>query len=436
MSSTTIDILLVEDDLGDADILCELLDMAGCCYFQVTQCRRLSEALDYLLHTPIDVVLLDLSLPDSHGLATVNTMYSQVPIPIVILSGLEDESLAVEAVQTGAQDYLVKGQVGSDELVRAIRYAIERSKNVQLLNEKEQQLQKVNEELEYRVVERTAELQHANQQLRGLEAELRQALIQEKEFSELKSRIITTISHEYRTPLTTIASSAELLEYYRHTWDDSKQLKHLHRIQKSVKHMTALVNDVLFLTKAEFEKLEFQPELLDIVPFFQDIFDELQLTAKENYHFLFTHQVNCKQTYLDVKLLRQILTNLISNAIKYSPEGGSITLELSCEENTLTFKVSDQGIGIPEDERQNLFESFHRASNVGTIPGTGLGLSIVKKCVELHNGTIEVESNIGVGTTFIICLPRYSQKKGQAEIQRIIIDQDSHLGTSIQQDNN
>src|SRR4028118_600973 len=182
MSSAPIKVLLVEDDLGDADLICELLELVDSTSFQVTQSRRLQEALQYLRKEPFDLVLLDLSLPDSHGLSTVSQVCTQAPIvPIVVLSGLEDESAAIEAVQKGAQDYLVKGQVESDLLVRAIRYAIERSKIRQLLNLREEQLQKVNEDLERRVEERTLQINLANEQLRSLEVELRQALAQEKE---------------------------------------------------------------------------------------------------------------------------------------------------------------------------------------------------------------------------------------------------------------
>jgi signal transduction histidine kinase len=413
MSHDLIKVLLLEDDLGDADLICELLELVGSNDFQVTQSRRLKDAIASLCENPFDVVLLDLSLPDSHGLATVSQVCTEAPtVPIVILSGLEDESLAIEALQKGAQDYLVKGQVDSNVLVRSIRYAIERSKIRQLLNQKEEQLQIANENLERRVEERTVQLKQANEQLRGLEADLRQALAQEKELSELKSRIITTISHEYRTPLTTISSSAELLENYRYKWDDDKQLKHFQRIQASVKHMVALVNDVLFLSRADFEKLEFHPAPLNLVTFFREIVEELQSTVGNKYNLTFTSLGDCTIVSLDAKLLRQILTNLLSNAIKYSPNGGSVKVLLTCEDNKVIFQVQDEGIGIPTEDQQKLFESFSRASNVGTIAGTGLGLSIVKKCLDLHGGQIAVKSEVGVGTTFAVSLPKHVTQLG------------------------
>ena len=406
MDTSPIRVLLIEDDLGDADLITEFLDFVKSNPFQITHYRCLQEVLQPRDQDAYDVILLDLSLPDSFGLETVEQVYKQfATIPIVILSGLEDESLATIAVQKGAQDYLVKGDFDSNLLVRSIRYAIERAKTIQLLNQKEQQLQQANEQLEHRVAERTSDLQKANDQLRTLESQLRLALAQEQELSHFKSRIISTVSHEYRTPLTTINSSAEILERYLHKLDEAKQRKHFQRIQASVKHLTALVEDVLFINKAELEKVEFKPEIINLVSFFEEIVEGLQITVDETHQLFFTHHGSCECAKFDPKLLRQMITNLLSNAIKYSPQGGKITLTLSCEDKQVVFQVQDQGIGIPQADQAKLFESFSRAGNVGTIAGTGLGLSIVKKCVDLHGGEITVKSEVGVGTTFTVKLP-------------------------------
>jgi len=406
MYTSPIQVLLIEDDLGDADLIIEFLELVKSTQFQITHHRCLQEVLQPRDQDAYDVILLDLSLPDSFGLETVEQVYNQfATTPIVILSGLEDESLATIAVKKGAQDYLVKGDFDSNLLVRSIRYAIERSKIIQLLNKKEQQLQQAKEQLEHRVAERTSELQQANDQLRTLESQLRLALAQEQELSHFKSRIISTVSHEYRTPLTTINSSAEILERYLHKLDVEKQRKHFQRIQISVKHLTALVEDVLFINKAELEKVEFNPEPLDLVSFFEEIVEGLEITVNGKHQLIFTPHSSCKCAKFDPKLLRQIITNLLSNAIKYSPQGGNITLALSCEDKQIVFQVQDQGIGIPQADQSQLFESFSRAGNVGTISGTGLGLSIVKKCVDLHQGEITVKSEVGVGTTFTVKLP-------------------------------
>ncbi len=236
-------------------------------------------------------------------------------------------------------------------------------------------------------------------------SELRKTLEKERELSEFQSRIITTLSHEYRTPLTTIQSSAELLENYSYKWTEEKKLTHLHRIQTSTKHMTNLVSDALLIGKAEANKLEFNPVPLDVEQFCRELLEEMDPDGMSQTSITFSSQGDSNDAYLDEKLLRQILTNLLSNAIKYSPQGGIVQFDLECRDGVVRFSIQDEGIGIPAADQKRLFESFHRASNVGTLPGTGLGLSIVKKCVDLHGGQIAVESAVDVGTTFTVTLP-------------------------------
>jgi signal transduction histidine kinase len=301
-------------------------------------------------------------------------------------------------------------------LVRAIGYAIERSNTLKQLRQSEEQLQRLNEELERRVEEQTEELREKNRCLQSeiterqrLEEELRNALMKEKELSDLKSNIISVVSHEYRTPLATILSSTELLENYSHKWDQEKRQRHFKRIENSVHHLTQLVNDVLIISKAEAGKLDFNPVPLELVEFCYQLVEELQLTASTQHNISFLCQTASIKACLDEKLLRQFLTNLLSNAIKYSPNGGDVQLELECKADVAIFRIRDQGIGIPLKDQNQLFEAFHRSSNVGTISGTGLGLAIVKKCIDIHNGQIAVESEVGTGTTFIITIPLICQ---------------------------
>ena len=236
------------------------------------------------------------------------------------------------------------------------------------------------------------------------EADIRNALEKEKELSELKSRFVSMTSHEFRTPLTTILSSAELLESYSHKWTEKKKLEHLQRIQAAVKHMTQLLNDVLLIGKAEAGKLEFNPLPLDLAAFCHNLVEEMQLGTSS--HIIdFRIQEQCINACMDEKLLRHILSNLLSNAIKYSPQGRTVHFALVSEQEEAIFYIQDEGIGIPTADQAQLFNSFHRASNVGTISGTGLGLAIVKKSVDLHSGKIAVTSEVGVGTKFTVTLP-------------------------------
>lgn len=242
-------------------------------------------------------------------------------------------------------------------------------------------------------------------QRKQADEELRKTLEKEKELNELKTRFISMSSHEFRTPLTTILGSSELLKYYSHNWNEEKKLVHFDRIHSSVQHMTQLLDDVLLVGKIEAGKLEIKLSSIDLVKFCQNLVDDLQLIANTTHTLRFTHPNSCPEAYVDEKLLRQILSNLLSNAIKYSPKGSTVTLKLTVQDGEVIFQIQDQGIGIPQDEQQHLFESFYRATNVGKIPGTGLGLAIVKKSVDLHGGKITVNSELDLGTTFTVSIP-------------------------------
>lgn len=243
-----------------------------------------------------------------------------------------------------------------------------------------------------------------------VEVEILNALAKEKELGDLKSRFISITSHEFRTPLATIMSTTELLEYYE--WTKEEEVEQLHLIQDAVKHMLQLLNDVLFIGTAEAGQVRFNPEPLVLNEFCQELVAEIQrgsgvnLTDSElEYAITFVSQGESFLACMDKKLLRQLLGNLLSNAIKYSPEGGEVRLELTCHEDKAIFEIQDQGIGIPKEDQSRLFEFFYRAKNVGAIAGTGLGLAIVKTCVDLHRGEIAINSEVGVGTRFTVSLP-------------------------------
>lgn len=238
-----------------------------------------------------------------------------------------------------------------------------------------------------------------------LEEELKAALQKEKELNELKSRFISMASHEFRTPLSTILSSSELLEHYRHKWTEEKQLAHLQRIQNAVQHMTEMLNNVLLIGKLDAGKLDFVPTSFDLIQYCRYLVEELQLNVKNQHTINFCTQYESIPCCMDEKLLGHILINILSNAIKYSPDGSIVQFTLRIKKEQAVFKIKDQGIGIPAKDLPYLFESFHRATNVGNIQGTGLGLAIVKKYVDIYSGEIAVESEIGVGTTFTVILP-------------------------------
>jgi len=239
---------------------------------------------------------------------------------------------------------------------------------------------------------------------------IRNALSKEKELAELQSQIITTISHEFRTPLTTIRSSSDLLKCYSQNWTEEKKLKHFQRIEEAVEHMSNLLSDVILIGQAEAGQLKFNPTQLDLENWCREMIDDWQVSlgnqaGEASPQIIVSVQGNATQANLDEKLLRQILTNLLSNAVKFSPNTGTVYFDLVCQEEQAIFSIKDKGIGIPKDEQEQVFDSFYRASNTGTIAGTGVGLAIAKKCVELHQGQIIVDSEVGVGTTFTVKLP-------------------------------
>ncbi|WP_373525520.1 ATP-binding protein [Nostoc sp.] len=389
MEKLTIHILLVEDSPIDAHLLRRIFLHADQ-QWQMLHVERLSEAIDVsrgnsastldnsqiesLKQYRFDLVLLDLSLSDSVGLHTLREFRASVPdIPVVVLTGLDDENLALQALAEGAQDYLVKDQITIQRLVRAILYAIERG---EILN-----------------------------QLRESEERTRQALAKEQELNELKSNFVAMVSHEFRTPMTTIQTSVDMLEYNSDKLTGDRRIKYFDRIQNAINQMLELLDEILFLSKTEADKLEYKPTPLNLENFCSELRDIFQLHAGNQYSIIFTCHGKSTQGQMDEDLLNCILTNLLSNAIKYSLQNSNILFDLICKDGLATFQVKDQGIGIPLKDQTHLFQTFYRGSNVGGIQGTGLGLTIVKKCVELHGGHIQLESEQGVGTIVIVTLP-------------------------------
>ncbi len=237
------------------------------------------------------------------------------------------------------------------------------------------------------------------------EQEIRDALERQKELNELRSRFVAMTSHEFRTPLATILSSAELLKYYGDRLPESEKADVIHSIESSVQRMARMLDRVLLIGKVEAQMLEFRPVHIDLVPLCLALAEEARAQHPDSPCTLRTDLANDLRPGLyDDKLLGHIFSNLLSNAIKYSPQGGVVDFRVCPEGANTVFEVSDSGIGIPSDEIAHLFESFHRSSNVGNIQGTGLGLAIVKNAVDLHGGSIEVFSVQGQGTRFRVTL--------------------------------
>jgi PAS domain S-box-containing protein len=266
----------------------------------------------------------------------------------------------------------------------------------------EDEIKALNAELEHRVAERTEELAQAIKKLAESKQEVIRALETEKELNELKSRFITTASHEFRTPLTTILSSVALIDEYTKAEDHEKRVKNTKRIRSAVNNLTQILNDFLSLSKLEEGVVRNQPEVLNLKEMMSERMEEMKAVLKKNQQFTYRHDGNSEQVKLDPQLLKNVLLNLLSNAIKYSPEGSTIYLLTSCTPEKTTISIADEGIGIPEADQPLLFERFFRAQNAGAVQGPGLGLNIVKKYIELMGGSIAFKSLLNKGTTFTI----------------------------------
>jgi len=265
-------------------------------------------------------------------------------------------------------------------------------------------IRKLNAELEGKVEERTLILKEALQKLEESQIELNESLDKERQLNEIKSRFVSMASHEFRTPLSTILSSATLITKYPTTEEFDKREKHIRRIRDSVTHMNELLEDFLSLGKLEEGKVMITVTSFDTKDFAEDVADEMKAHLKPGQELqLEISGTNIFRT--DKRMLKNILFNMLSNAIKFSPEGSPVCLAVANSGTELVLTVRDRGLGIPEEDQPHLFSTFFRAKNVSNIQGTGLGLPIVKRYVNLLGGTIRLTSKVGEGTEIEVKLP-------------------------------
>lgn len=237
------------------------------------------------------------------------------------------------------------------------------------------------------------------------EERLQKALDREIELGKLKSQFVTTVSHEFRTPLAVILNSTEILDRYDTRLSHEKKTEHFEKIKKQIVHMTDLMTNVLNVSRNNIPDLIRQEELVDIVAMCKTIIDEVSISLRHHINFRLTKSENCTQVNVDSKLMRLIFINLISNAARYSPANSTVSIDLICNQDNIQCRVVDEGIGIPQKDQENIFEPFFRAENTENITGTGLGLAIVKRSVEQHKGRLSFVSEEGEGTTFTVNLP-------------------------------
>ncbi len=538
MQSLPIRILLVEDNPGDVRLIRHMLRSNPTLPIELTSCERLDAALHLLTEHALDLVLLDLSLPDSQGLATFETVYHRLPdLPIIVLTGLDDEEFAVNAVRSGAQDYLVKGEINNQLLIRAIRYAIERKRSAEALRETqlrytalfensnngiflisldglylnlngraaamlgctvadvlgkpvtdfiftpahgdlhhqiatllrgeplpiyecllnrragapidadagqplplevnttlvrtatnkplyiqsiarditkrrqiEDALRAERIQLAQRVAERTQELSAVNAKL------LRSA--------RMKDEFLATVSHELRTPLSVILTITEAMEDHVYGELGAAQAKALQRMRKSGRHLLALINDILDVSKIESGKLDLEIGPLSLQMICEDSLQMVQeAAAAKALQVTATIDPAISLCYADGRRLMQMLVNLLNNAIKFTPNGGKIGLDVhgDREHEVLFFTVWDTGIGIADVDMPRLFQPFVQLDSrlAREYQGAGLGLALVYRLAELHGGSITVESTVNQGSRFTISLPWHPSISMSARLNQL-----------------
>lgn len=375
MSDQTTQVLLIEDNPGDADLV-RLRLVEGKTPVQVSCVQRLSEGLSSLTKESPSVVLLDLNLPDSHGAETFRAVLKKAPgVPVVILSGQEDEALAIKAVHQGVQDYLVKGDITSKQLERAMRYAVERQA-----------------------------LQHSLE-------------ISRKQQIEFKNRFLSHVSHELRTPLTCIHQYVTLLFDGLAGPVSPEQRDHLTTVLRSVNQLHAMIRDLLEATRAESGKLRIEPRCIALGDLMQQAVTMMQPLAREKKISLEVGlDARIPPVHADPSRVLEVLVNLIDNAIKFTPTDGSVMAKACLVEADPDFayiSVADTGRGISPESLPLIFERLYQDPNAvdGNRSGLGLGLYIAKEIAGLHGGRMWAASQPGHGSTFSFTLPLYSLAK-------------------------
>lgn len=379
--SQDIKVLLIEDNLAEARLLKEILKGNEKKEFHLVNVSRLSEAISLLQQTNFDVILLDLTLPDSQGLQSLAPLLIKAPkLPIVVLTNTNDDNLALAALRQGAQDYLIKREVSLEILTRSLCYAIERK-------QMEEALRESNEALKMSVIERTNQLEKA------------------QELNQLKTEFVSMLSHDFRNPLNKILLSAGLLEESRDRLTKDQQVSYFRMIRSAIKDMDQLLTEVLLIGRADSGRLYCQFDPVDLLDYCQKLVESFTVKPEPQLAIIFQIEGSLERGLWDINLIKHILTNLLGNALKYSPQGNPVEFKIIVESEQVVFKIIDRGIGIPSKDQEHLFKPFYRGSNVDNIQGTGLGLAIVGRCVEAHKGQIHLESEEGKGTKITVILP-------------------------------
>ncbi|MEQ8169472.1 MAG: ATP-binding protein [Candidatus Eremiobacterota bacterium] len=379
MLRKSLNILLIEDDSADRFLIEELLSEEHLS-FVLYKAETLQEGLKIIKEEVLDIILLDLSLPDSKGLDTFKSVYKMVRIPVVILTGLDDRDTALSAMSLGAQDYLPKQKLESSLLSSSIRYAIERYTNLMELKDKEEKLRDFSRDLKQLVEQKTQELKEAQEQL----------LKQEK--LAILGQLAGGVGHELRNPLGVISNAVYFLQ---NTLSGEITMTYLDIISSEVKRSEKIVSSLLDMSRVKaLEKEEFGISML--------IDDVVKREKKpDNIEIIKNIEDNLPYIFIDYRQISQVLHNIILNSYQAMPEGGRVLLEAYLRDNRIRISVKDTGCGIKKEYMDKIFEPLFTTK----ARGIGLGLAVCRNLMEINGGTVMAESQEGKGSIFTLIFP-------------------------------
>ena len=369
-------VLIIEDEEMLRVDLAEWLTFEN---YEVFQAEDGIAGIEHAFRNPPDLILCDIMMPrlDGYGvLLEINANPITAGIPFVFMTALASSDDIRRGMALGADDYVTKPFTRLN-LLQAIRARLE--KKALLLENQQYDMKQLESKLEH-----------------------------EHEQRIYKAKMVAMFSHDFRNPLAGILSSVGLLKNYADRMDEKRRLIHLNRAEAAVRQLVQMLDDMLFLSQSDTDSLSVEYEELPIGDFLQKMIDEFQAIHNDTHNLHLMNYLS-DSVMADSRLIYQITSNLISNAIKYSPSGSYVNITVDKDADHYTLKFEDQGIGIPETDQSRLFAIFQRSSNVGDVRGTGLGLAIVKQAVDLLEGSIQLESQEGIGTTITVRIPLVNQ---------------------------
>ena len=366
-------VLVIEDDEVTRNEIVDWLTDEG---YETTGISEVQAGVEYVLRNHADLIVYDIARPllDGYGVwLEVHAHLAAAQIPFIFVTAGESTEDIRKGMALGADHYLTK-PFDRQELVQAIQTRLQKT---------------------------TAQAQKHQRDVEKLQM----VLTEERDLRMLNAKMIAMFSHDFRNPLMIILTANQLLRGFGDRMDEARRHVHMARIEVASNQLIQMLDDMLVLAQMDVGKLDYDPEPLPISQFLEQIVEEFQILHDTTHRLLFESHFT-STVLADPRLLRQIVANLMSNALKYSPQGGEVRVTLDGDiGKQYIFTVQDQGIGIPPADQEHLFDAFVRGSNVSTITGSGLGLAIVKQAVEQHGGTIQLESESGLGTTIHVTIP-------------------------------